>query len=52
MIVGPLVFKQLEKPTQPIWDNKDNWPLDEQPAEHKPVELSVAISVQWEGKQD
>ncbi len=43
--VKPLTFKQLEKPAQPNRDNKDNWPLDEQPAERKAIELRTAFSV-------
>ena len=44
-LVKPLTFKQLEKPAQPNRDNKDNWPLDEQPAGAKPAELQAAFSV-------
>lgn len=44
-LVKPLAFKQLEKPAQPNRDNKDNWPLDEQPADRQPVELQAAFSV-------
>ncbi len=47
-IVKPLLSKQLEKPAQPYRNTNDNWPLDEQPAERKPVELSVAFSVREE----
>jgi hypothetical protein len=44
-LVKPLTFKQLEKPAQPNRDNKDNWPIDEQPTGAKPVELQAAFSV-------
>ncbi|MEQ1859079.1 MAG: hypothetical protein ABMA13_04020 [Chthoniobacteraceae bacterium] len=44
-LVKPLTFKQLEKPAQPNRDNKDNWPIDEQPAAGKPVGLRAAFSV-------
>ncbi|WP_395751620.1 hypothetical protein [Prosthecobacter sp.] len=44
-LVKPLTFKQLEKPAQPNKDNKDNWPMDEQPAGGKPVELHAVFSV-------
>jgi hypothetical protein len=49
-IVKPMACKQLEKPAQPYRDTRDNWPLDEQPAERKPVELTVAFSVQDQRK--
>jgi hypothetical protein len=50
-IVKPLLCKQFEKPAQPYRATEDNWPLDEQPAERKPVELTVAFSIQGERKQ-
>lgn len=49
-IVNPLTCKQLEKPAQPFRDTKDNWPLDEQPAERKPTELTATFSVQGKSK--
>lgn len=44
-LVKPLTFKQLEKPAQPNRDNKENWPIDEQPAGDKPAELQAAFTV-------
>ena len=44
-IVQPLTFKQLGKSAQPNRDNKDNWPMDEQPAGARPAGLQAAFSV-------
>jgi hypothetical protein len=45
-IVNPLVFERFEDPGRP----QDNWPKDERPDKSKPVELTVAFSVQQERK--
>ncbi len=44
-VVQPLTFKQLEKPPLPGRDTKENWPLDDQPAAGRVVELRVAFAV-------
>ena len=44
-IVKPLTFKQLEKPREAQQNYQTNWPLDEQPAAGKPVELHAAFSI-------
>lgn len=44
-VVQPLTFKQLEKPREAISDYRTNWPIDEQPAAAKPVELKAVFSV-------
>jgi hypothetical protein len=44
-VVRPLTFKQLEKPPQPNRDTKENWPIDEQEANAKPVEVRAVFSV-------
>ena len=45
-MVNPLVFERFEDPGRP----QDNWPKDERPGKTKPVELTVAFSVQEERK--
>ena len=44
-IVKPLTFKQLEKPREAQNNYQTNWPIDDQPAGGKPVELKAAFSV-------
>jgi hypothetical protein len=44
-IVKPFTFTQLEKPREAQNNYQTNWPTDEQPAERKPVELTVEFRV-------
>lgn len=44
-LVKPLTFTQLEKPREAQRDYLTNWPVDDQPASAKPVELHAGFSV-------
>lgn len=44
-LVKPLTFTQLEKPREAQRDYQTNWPVDDQPASAKPVELHAGFSV-------
>jgi hypothetical protein len=44
-IVRPVAFRQLEKPREAQNNYQSNWPIDDRPAERKPVTLALEFHV-------